>query len=78
MAVTIFSKKLFDRVKDAQNSPFSWLGVVPSLTKLCQEVTKMNKQSNLQPALNKWGGEASIAIFVTDCRYLPVYQSTIT
>ena len=30
------------------------------------------RAANLQPTLNKWGGEASLTIFVTDCGLLTI------
>ena len=60
-------KKILDLLKITQNSPSSWLNVVPSLrSHASQWRTEMN--SNLQSTLNKGGGEATLTIFVIDCR----------
>ena len=61
-------KKMLDLLKDTQNSPSSWFNVVPSLEKLYQAVLVRNDQVNLQPTLNKGAGDASLTIFLTDCR----------
>ena len=42
--------------------------------KPCQAAKTRNKQANLQPALQKEEGFASLTIFVTDCRFNGVYS----
>ena len=59
---------MLDLLKDTLNSLSLWFNVVPSLEKLFQAVVSRNEQVNLQPTLNNWAGDASLTIFVTDCR----------
>ena len=50
-------------LKDTTNSPSPWFNVLPSLEKLRQAMVARNGQANLQPALNKETGGASLTDF---------------
>ena len=76
-SVTKIIEKIFLRKSSKKNVrfaqrypefPSSWFNVVPSLEKLYQAVLVRNDQVNLQPTLNKGAGDASLTIFLTDCR----------
>ena len=75
-----FHKKVYkntlDLLKVTQNPPSPWLNVVSSLKKPCQAVETRNEQTDLLPTLKKGGGCASLTIFVTDCRYVPITSET--
>ena len=60
-------RKTSDLLKVTQNPPSSWLNVVPSVR---SHVRQWRTEMNSQFATNiEWGGgEASLTIFVIDCR----------
>ena len=62
-------KKILELLKVTQNSPSTWLNVVPSLKKPCSHAGSEEYKwaANLQPTLNKGRGGSSLTIFFTDC-----------